>query len=409
MRWTGREAATLRAALRMSIREFAARLGVNPRMVSKWEAAAAGITPRPVNQAALDTLWQQADDPAKARFEGALSGTIGKGHPPNDLDPSDDVKRQEFLRLAVSATAGAWVAHQFPEHDASDLVGAMAGPTASYRRLEGTVPTDRLVPVVDAHHQLAAGIVRDAMPTPAAYAILAETTGLAAWLAADQGRTGAARTHYATAVTQAERAGHPMLAAYMRASLGHYATETGDPRNGATLLRRARHALGDTAPAAARAWMAALHAVTFAALGDRKAALAELRTSEKLSDRAGDEPSRPFVFVFDNAKVARYGAATLAALGDVPAARVAYAAASPALTAPKARALAQVGHAQALADAGHVAEGCGLAAAALTVSRAYGSERVTQRVRAFRASLPHHTTDAADLDAGLARLYEDRG
>ncbi|WP_231104766.1 hypothetical protein [Haloechinothrix halophila] len=81
---------------------------------------------------------------------------------------------------------------------------------------------------------------------------------------------------------------------------------------------------------------------------------------------------------------ARYQAATLAALGDV-------------------------GHARALADAGHVAEGCALAADALTIGRRYGSERITGRVREFRASLPHYTSDAADLDDELTALYAADG
>ncbi|MGH3468647.1 MAG: helix-turn-helix domain-containing protein, partial [Thermocrispum sp.] len=52
--WTGREVRALRAAQRMSIREFAAHLGVSDRMVSKWEAAGEHFQPRPMNQAALD-------------------------------------------------------------------------------------------------------------------------------------------------------------------------------------------------------------------------------------------------------------------------------------------------------------------------------------------------------------------
>jgi transcriptional regulator with XRE-family HTH domain len=51
-RWTGDEVWRLRTAKRMSVRGFAAWLGVSDRMVSKWEA---GTVPGPINQAALDT------------------------------------------------------------------------------------------------------------------------------------------------------------------------------------------------------------------------------------------------------------------------------------------------------------------------------------------------------------------
>ncbi len=356
-------------------------------------------------QQILDTALARADEAVRRRFDAVCGGATLETAATDDVERADDVNRKDFLRVTLGVGAGAWVAHHFPGHDASELVASIAGPTAHYRRMEQTVPTDRLVLAVEAHRQLAAGIVADAVPTSAGYAVLAETTGLAAWLAADQGATGAARKHYATSVMQAERAGHPLLAAYMRASLGRYAADTGDPRHGLTLLRQARRTVGEQAPDAARAWLAALHATAHAALGDQVAAHTELRTAERLADRQRGEPSWPWVFTFDSAKAARYQAATLAALGDVDAARTAYDAAAPALAAPKARALAQVGHARALADAGHVAEGCALAADALTIARRYGSERITGRVREFRASLPHYTSDAADLDDELTALY----
>lgn len=67
--WTGRDVRALRQARRMSVREFAAHLGVSDRMVSKWEAAGTGIRPRPVNQAALDTSLLRADPYTRARFQ----------------------------------------------------------------------------------------------------------------------------------------------------------------------------------------------------------------------------------------------------------------------------------------------------------------------------------------------------
>ncbi|MGH3776729.1 MAG: helix-turn-helix domain-containing protein [Pseudonocardiaceae bacterium] len=67
-RWTGREAKLLRAALRLSVRDFAARLGIGVRTVNKWEARQADITPLPYMQEVLDTALAQASDEAKARF-----------------------------------------------------------------------------------------------------------------------------------------------------------------------------------------------------------------------------------------------------------------------------------------------------------------------------------------------------
>ncbi|GAA2663611.1 MULTISPECIES: SUMF1/EgtB/PvdO family nonheme iron enzyme [Actinosynnema] len=66
--WSGVEVRALREAKRMSIREFAAHLGVSERMISKWEAGRESIRPRPVNQAALDTCLTRSDPDTKARF-----------------------------------------------------------------------------------------------------------------------------------------------------------------------------------------------------------------------------------------------------------------------------------------------------------------------------------------------------
>ena len=71
--WSGKEARALRDAKRMSIREFAAHLGVHERLVSKWEAGGVRVHPRPVNQAALDTSLARSDDVVRARFSTLLA------------------------------------------------------------------------------------------------------------------------------------------------------------------------------------------------------------------------------------------------------------------------------------------------------------------------------------------------
>ncbi|MCA1670795.1 MAG: hypothetical protein LC799_00850 [Actinobacteria bacterium] len=67
-RWTGRETSLLRAALRLSVRDFAAHLGIGARTVNKWEARQADITPYPHMQEVLDTALARASDEVKARF-----------------------------------------------------------------------------------------------------------------------------------------------------------------------------------------------------------------------------------------------------------------------------------------------------------------------------------------------------
>ncbi|MFI7677202.1 hypothetical protein [Actinophytocola sp. NPDC049390] len=311
------------------------------------------------------------------------------------------MNRKTFLKTTLGVGAGVLLAPS----DAN-LIEILSGPTTHYRQMESAVASDRLSPAVDAHLHLAVGIVRDRLRTSDGFRTLSETAGLAAWLAADRGDNATARRRYVEAIKYAERAHHPLLAAYMTASLGHFATETGDSSQGLSLLQRASRQLDVSAPATAHAWLASLLAVAHACAGDRKQALAELRRAEKLVAQQPDEPQWPWVFTFSPAKAARYRASALGRLGDVRAARSAYAAASPALTAAKPRALAQVEHAMVLARAGDIATGCSLATEALTVGRAYGSERITSRVREFRASIKPRTTEADALDNALAALYE---
>jgi hypothetical protein len=66
----------------MSIREFAAHLGVSGRMVSKWEAAGERIRPRPQNQAALDRSLARSGVETSERFLLLARGTlVGPPHP----------------------------------------------------------------------------------------------------------------------------------------------------------------------------------------------------------------------------------------------------------------------------------------------------------------------------------------
>lgn len=341
----------------------------------------------------------------RAVLDVARDGELGFRRPA--CGNTDKVDRKTFLKTSLGAGAGVLVSRHLPAPctDADGLAAAVFGPTAHYRRMEATVSSDRLAPAVDAQLSLATGVVNDSLRTSTGFGVLAEIAGLAAWLAADRGDTGTARKRYSEAVQHAERAHHPLLTSYMTASLGHFAVDAGQPRQGVVLLERAASQLDKTVPDTARAWLASLHAVAYARCGDRRAALASLRAAEGFTSRVRGEPQWPWIFTFDGAKAARYRAEALGRLGDVRASRAAFDVAGPALTAPKPRAMAQVEQARVLVTAGLVGEGCQLATEALVIGHAYGSERIITRVRAFRAGLPIRTTEASGLDDALAAPY----
>lgn len=58
----------------MSIRAFAAHLGVSDRMVSKWESGGERIKPRTENQAALDMSLAASNAEVRTRFERLVGG-----------------------------------------------------------------------------------------------------------------------------------------------------------------------------------------------------------------------------------------------------------------------------------------------------------------------------------------------
>jgi transcriptional regulator with XRE-family HTH domain len=74
----------LRQALRLTVRDFAEDLGIDPRTVSKWEARGGMRSPRPELQAALDSLLARATSDERTRFSAVIDeGGQTDGWPPS--------------------------------------------------------------------------------------------------------------------------------------------------------------------------------------------------------------------------------------------------------------------------------------------------------------------------------------
>lgn len=74
--WTGRESGQLRAALRMSQREYAAFLGASPRTVAGWEAKGEAAVISSDFQSVLDTALERAGHAIQRRFAAFLAGDL---------------------------------------------------------------------------------------------------------------------------------------------------------------------------------------------------------------------------------------------------------------------------------------------------------------------------------------------
>ncbi|WP_253887842.1 helix-turn-helix domain-containing protein [Actinokineospora diospyrosa] len=147
--WTGRTAAALQSALRLSQEAFAAHLGISPRTVAAWHQKPT-VKPQSEMQQLLDRALAQAAPDAQARFADLTS-------PPTSdrlqLDPNivaalDWVDAQAgwtpgTARTRVAARAAQLDPHQLQDRghhrarisqrDIADALTAYYGPTPLYR------------------------------------------------------------------------------------------------------------------------------------------------------------------------------------------------------------------------------------------------------------------------------------
>ena len=235
-------------------------------------------------------------------------------------------------------------------------------------------------------------------------AVMSEAAGFAAWVHADMHDIGTSRTYYRLAIDSARQAERSLLAAYMIGSLAAFEIDADDPVLALNLLAQARRELGEQPPATARAWLRSIEALGHATAHNAPAAVAALREAESAvidSERAA-APPWPWVFPFDDAKLAGYRALVMVRLGRADEAVAAFAESlSSAQPAIKQRGVIMTEIATAKATAGEYDEAFHLISNALTVGITYGSERIIQRTRRFRRTYSGPMT-------GSARAFDER-
>ena len=304
-------------------------------------------------------------------------------------------RRRDSGKAVATGTYMSTVPSTPGEHEGYHSVNETTGPalrsiTGGQRRMDATSPARHLLPGAVAHVHLSEQMLGNARGTPfhtELSAAASEASGFAAWLNADLGDMGSARMHYRTAVIRARQAGMRLLDVYMLGSLAAFEIDVAeDPELGLGLVQEAEHVLGPSAHPTARAWLACIGALAHAGLGDRVAAARAIRRAEREVARPDNaQPPWPWVFAFDQAKVAGYRALVGVRLRSPHDARAAFAeAVAPAPRNVKQSALLKVELASAHAEAGDVDEAFRLAQEALTTGVRFDSERVVGRVRSFR-------------------------
>jgi transcriptional regulator with XRE-family HTH domain len=110
-RWTGAEVRALREARRMSLKGFAAHLGVSDRLVSKWEAGGRNTCPRPVNQLALDTSFSRLTGDERTRFaEFAGPGVLSESRDVDVPEPPASIRHPADGKLMTWIPRGIYLA-----------------------------------------------------------------------------------------------------------------------------------------------------------------------------------------------------------------------------------------------------------------------------------------------------------
>ncbi|MBL6280174.1 helix-turn-helix transcriptional regulator [Micromonospora fiedleri] len=329
-------------------------------------------------------------------------------------DQEDDTNRRQFLAGTAGAAGLAMIGTvegDIPV-ESQDEERLLTVPSATYRRLEQRLPSRSLIAPVTAHlalvRQLATRNGHSPAHTRRLFAVLSETAGLAAWLYVDVEDRANARRHYQLAVRAAERSGHPLLPAYMQASMSQFAANCGDAIESVRLVADARHRLPRSAPTIAGIWMDAIESLALAQVKDGNALVKLDNAERRLSRAPTDEPVWPWIFRFDERKLAGFRAQVAGKLGQVRVADAALRIASDPHQAPKPRAVMEVLRAGILAQTGKVDEACKIAADAFDIGQTYGSERVARAVAAFRNKLgPQSGRAATELDERLYATYRE--
>ncbi|GAA2295787.1 hypothetical protein GCM10010149_50120 [Nonomuraea roseoviolacea subsp. roseoviolacea] len=357
------------------VREVAVRLGV-PLHLLRFGASSGDDPARPDGPAAqgpADLTRSLPDGPA-AQGPAGLTRSLPDG--PAAQNPAGGTR----IRLDESAAQ------------------SLTSVTRARRRLEPGTPARQLAREAVAHVDLAGRVLdhvlgdqvtgrADAHTAGHLRAGLSEAAGFAAWLHGDMQDLGTARTYYRLAVQSARQAGHPLLAAYMIGSRAAFEVEADDPVLALTLVAQARRELGERPPATAGAWLASIEALGHAAGHDAEAAGTALRRAESAvaaGERSG-APPWPWVFPFDQAKLAGYRGQVSVRLGRAEEARSALSESlSAGRPAVKQRGVLLTEMAAAQAMAGRHEEAFQSVSTALTVGVTYGSERIIHRARRFR-------------------------
>jgi transcriptional regulator with XRE-family HTH domain len=394
-RWTGREAGFLRQAMRLTVRDFAEDLGVNPRTISRWESTRDPHTPGPELQQALDTMLDRATEGERQRFADAVK----------DLSPN---RRYEEAPLLAAPSGGAGpavggVVADLAWREPGLMLTTLDTTSASHGRLiELFQEADHLgvqvikVPPATLAVQAMTRFreVRELIGGKQTFSLHRELVRVAARFGAvvgeilfNEGQFPLAQRWYGTARRAALEVGDQYLADIALSGSTYLPTYSADP--GGVLALVAPRLDKNPPPSPAIAWLWAFRAKAHALLNEREAFEMSIERSRQVLDGSPGHLVGPGIFSFLPEKLAFYEARGRVELGDTTGALAAAQRASDLYDFAETMepALVRFEQASGLVQAGEVPEACRVATAAVLDERTHHGITIVIRAREFDSLL----------------------
>jgi tetratricopeptide (TPR) repeat protein len=283
--------------------------------------------------------------------------------------------------------------------------------TATHRELYHHLSSLELVDAVTGHLRGVTRLLRGAqhrLRRRRLAAVAGETAGHAAWLFHDLGNQKLTERYYADAAIATRKAGDPALDAYVSGFKSLVRAGDGDPKAALALARVARQVGARSATATTRAWLAGLEAQALASVQDTKACFVALRQAETAIGQARPEEDPPWMYNFDDGRLAALAGTCYRQLGKTTAAERTLQEALEGLDASRTRRRSEALLELALVqlDKEDIDRACQFATQSYEAAVEAGSVLGQRRVGAFRSRLDawSDTEAVRNLDEQLAGL-----
>ncbi len=350
-------------------------------------------------------LYVPADDGLRQSWDAA--GAIAAL---GEVVDADSMERRHFMAmtgLTLTAVAHQWLLD--PARVAASVLGKRVDHTVvndlervaeARRRLDDALGGGSLLPATREDLRLVVALLRNSSHTEEVgqrlYAIAAEFSRIAGWLAFETNQSALAQRYFLAALRAAHASGDRAVGANILGFMSIQAAFSDTPRDAMVLAESALSGTRELTPA--------VEAVTWARLARGAARAGDIKTWERAQNRAFDlitrsapENEPPWIYWFTERHAHGIAGQGLLALGKAaqaePHLRDAIALLDPSFTRERAEWLCWL--ATARVSAGSIDNACATASEAAVAIRRLSSPRVQQLLIDFRRAAAPYATSAA--------------